>query len=160
MSFSEVMGRIGEPNRRRAIRLIAPRVQLTLAAYLILISVAFGVLEVFNSWSAYASLSKSTLSFAPPGLRQDILDQTQVYLHTSLALLAGFVFAILGVSIGYLNRLLGPNVALERFLRSLRSGNYSERVKLRSDDALHAELGNQLNQLAAQLEALDRSRDA
>ena len=159
MSLTDALfDRIVEPTRRRTVRLIKPRAQLELAAYLIFLSIAFVSLEVFNSWSAYARMAEHTISFAPAGLKQDVLDQTQSYLHTSLALLGGFVLAVLILSIGYVHRLLGPIVAFERYLRSLRGGNYAARITLRSGDHLYAELANQLNQLAAQLQESERSR--
>jgi nitrogen fixation/metabolism regulation signal transduction histidine kinase len=159
MTFTEALvDRIVEPTRRRTVRLIQPRAQLKLAAYLLLLSVAFISLEVFNSWSAYARIAEPTLSFGPAGLRQDVLDQTQAYLHTSLALLAGFVFCVVVLSVGYMHQVLGPIVAFERYLRTLRNGDYDKRIALRGNDHLYAELANQLNQLAAQLQESNRSR--
>ena len=158
MSLADsLVDHIAEPTRRRTVRLIRPRAQLELAAYVILLSVAFVSLELFNSWSAYAGIAEHTMSFAPSELRQSVLDQTQDYLQTSLVLLSGFVIAVLILSIGYLHRLLGPIVAIERFLRSLRSGNYDERIKLRGGDHLYGELASQLNQLAAELQESARS---
>jgi HAMP domain-containing protein len=158
MSFTEALvDRITEPRRRRTFRLVKPRAQLKLAALLILMSVAFVSLEVFNSWSAYALIAERTLSFAPGGLQQDVLDQTQSYFRTSLALLGGFVLFVLIFSVGYLHRLLGPIVALERCLQKLQNGDYSARITLRRNDHLYADLAQQLNQLAAQLES-NRSR--
>jgi hypothetical protein len=159
MSFAEALvARIAEPTRRRTIRLTQPRAQLKLAAYLIFASVGFVSLEIFNSWAAYARLAEHTLSFAPAASTQEVLDQTQDYLHTSLALLAGFAFSVLVVSIGYVHRLLGPIVAFERCLRALRSGDYAARIAVRSDDYLYAELASQLNHLAAQLQESVGSR--
>ena len=48
--------------------------------------------------------------------------------------------------------------AFERHLRALCSGNYAARVAVRSGDFVYAELADQLNQLAAQLQEYDRSR--
>ena len=153
MSLVEALvDRIAEPTRRRTIRLIRPRAQLTLAAYLVFTSAGFVSLEVFNSWAAYARLAEHTLSFAPAALAQEVLDQTKDYLHTSLALLAGFAFCVLIVSIGYVHRLLGPIVAFERCLRALRSGDYTARIAVRSNDRLYGELADQINRLAAQLQ--------
>jgi hypothetical protein len=158
MSLAEALAdRIAEPDRRRTIRLIQPRAQLKLAAYVIIASIVFVALEVFNSWAAYARLAEHTLSFAPAGLAQEVLDQTQDYLQTSLVLLIGFGFCVLILSIGYLHRLLGPIVAFERCLRALRSGNYSARVAVRRDAHLYAELANELNHLAEELEESVRS---
>ncbi len=145
--------RLVEPERRRAVRLIKPRAQLKLAAYLLILSGGFGLIQAFNSWSAYGQLAEAALATAPDPLKQDLLDQTQAYLNASLVLLVGYVLAVLAVSIGYLHRLLGPTVALERHLRALRRGDFTARVSLRGEDGhLYSELANQLNDLAAQFE--------
>jgi hypothetical protein len=158
MSLADTLvDRIVEPKRRRTVRLIRPRAQLELAAYVILLSVAFVSLEMFNSWSAYAGIVEHAISFAPPDLRQSALDQTQDYLHISLVLLSGFVIAVLILSVGYLHRLLGPIVAFERFARALRRGDYDARITLRSGDHLYAELANELNQLVAELQESART---
>jgi hypothetical protein len=147
-----IRDRFAEPERRRSVRLIRPRVQLTLAVYLLAISFGFGLLVAFNSWSAYARLFDGTLSSAPAPFRQDIMAQTHLYLNTSFALLGGYIVAILAVTIGYLHRVVGPTIALERHLRALQRGDYASRVSLRSDDHLYAELADQLNELASRLE--------
>jgi len=149
--------RLVEPESRRTVRLIQPRAQLKLFAYLLVISFAFILAEAFNSWSAYANLAEAALASAPAPLKQDVLDQTQAYLRCSAVLLAGYVFVVLAVSIGYLHRLLGPTVAIERHLRKLRNGDYTARIALRDGDHLYAGLASQLNDLASQLEA-SRSR--
>jgi hypothetical protein len=160
MSLAEaIVDRIAEPTRRRTIRLIRPRAQLKLAAYLLLLSAAFVGLAAFNSWTAYGRIAESTLSFAPSALKHDVLEQTQDYLRTSFVLLGGFVFAVVVLAVGYVHRLLGPIVAFERFLRTLRNGDYGARITLRSNDHLYTELASQINQLAAQLQESDaRSR--
>src|SRR5262245_20511908 len=101
---SAIKDRLSEPERRRTVRLIRPRVQLTLAIYLLAISFGFGLLVAFNSWSAYARLFEGTLATAPAPFREDITAQTHLYLNTSLALLGGYVIAILAVTIAYLHR--------------------------------------------------------
>ena len=150
--------RLTEPDRRRTVRLIDPSAQLKLAAYLLLISFGFTLIEGFNSWSAYGRLLEAGLESAPTDLRQDIAEQTRSYLYSSLALLAGYVFVVLAFSIGYLHRLLGPTVALERCLRALRNGNHSARVTLREDDRLFADMAKQINDLAAHIEKSAGSR--
>ena len=150
--------RLTEPDRRRTVRLIKPSAQMKLAAYLLIISFGFAVIAAFNSWSAYGRLLEAGLESAPAALRQDIAEQTQNYLHSSLALLAGYVVVVLAFSVGFLHRLLGPTVALERCLRALRNGDYSARMTLRDDDWTFAEVAVQLNDLAAQIEKSAGSR--
>jgi hypothetical protein len=144
--------RFAEPERRRTIRLIRPGVQLKLAIYLLAISFCFAGLVAFNSWSAYGRLFEGTLSTAPAPFQHDILEQTRPYLNISFALIAGYVIAVLGVTIAYLHRVIGPIVALERHLRALQRGEYGSRISLRSNDHLYAEMADQLNELASRLE--------
>jgi signal transduction histidine kinase len=138
--------------------MIKPGAQLKLAAYVLIISLGFALLGALNSWSAYRGLLESGLASAPTALMQDLQEQTQNYLRSSLVLLAGYVLVVLAFSFGYLHRLIGPTVALERCLRALGGGNYSARVTLRDDDHLYGELARQLNDLAAQIERAVGSR--
>jgi hypothetical protein len=157
MSFvAAIRDRLVEGDRRRSVRLIRPRVQLTLAVYLIAITLGFGLLVAYHSWAAYGRLVEGALATAPSLLREDITAQTHLYLNTSLALLGGYVLAILGVTIGYLHRVLGPTVALERYLHALERGEYRARLTLRSHDHLYFELAKQLNELASRLEGAKR----
>ena len=157
MSLTEALReRLLEPERRRAVRLIKPRAQLKLALYLLIISLGFGVLVAANSWSAYGKLVEGTLSTAPAPFKQDIMAQTQIYLNVSMLLLGGYVFTVLVVTIGYLHRLIGPTVALERQLRAMLRGDYASRLALRSSDQLYTELADQINELSSRLEGAAR----
>jgi hypothetical protein len=146
-----------EPERRRSIRLIKPRAQLTLAAYLIVVSIGFGLIKAFHGWSAYGVLLQRAIGALPAPMQQDILDQTRAYANTSLALLTAYMSVMVAVSIGYLHRLLGPIVALERYLRSIKDGNYSARLSLRKGDEHYADLAQHLNDVAAQMRRVDRA---
>ena len=159
MSLTEALReKLVEPERRRTIRLIKPRAQLKLAAYLLCITLVFAVLVAFNSWSAYGKLFEGTLSTAPAPFKQDIMEQTHSYMNISLVLLAGYVLVVLAVTIGYLHRLIGPTVAVERQLRAMLRGDYTSRLTLRSGDDLYADLANHLNDLTNRLEQAARSR--
>ena len=157
MSLTEALReKLVEPERRRTLRLIKPQAQLKLGVYLLFVSLVFGGLVAANSWSAYAKLFEATLSTAPAPLKHDILEQTRNYMNISLALLLGYVLTILAVTIGYLHRLIGPTVALERQLRAMLRGDYSSRLELRSNDDLYTELGDQINELASRIESASR----
>ena len=119
---------VADSERRRTVRLIKPRAQLKLAAYLVTISLGFCLIEGFNSWSAYGRLVEASLATAPTLLKQDIVEQTQAYLNSSLVLLAGYVIVVLAVTIGYMHRLLGPPSRIERHLRALQRGDYASRI--------------------------------
>jgi hypothetical protein len=157
MSIAETLRyRFKEPDRRRTVRLIKPGVQLKLAGYLLIITFFFGLVVGLNSWAAYGRLLEVGLESAPTDLRLDIAEQTRNYLYSSAALVACYVFVVLTFSIGYLHSLLGPTVALERFLHKLRKGDYSARLTLRDEDVVFAEVATQLNELAAQIEKTNR----
>lgn len=150
--FAALSELVAERERRRTVRLVKPRAQLVLAGYLFAVTAVFGVLVVFNSWAAFGVLYKSALSTAAAPFEAEILGQARLYLNTSLALLAGYVLCMLAVTIAYVNRLIGPTVALERHLRALKRGEYHSRLSLRSGDHLYEELADHLNELASRLE--------
>lgn len=157
MSLTEALrDRLLEPERRRAVRLIKPRAQLKLAIYLLLISLAFGGLAVANSWTAYGRLFEGTLSTAAAPFKPDIVAQTRIYLNLSALIVGSYVLTMLVVTIGYLHRLIGPTVALERQLRAMLRGDYASRLQLRSSDELYTELADQINELATRLESAAR----
>jgi hypothetical protein len=157
MSLTEALReKLTEPERRRTLRLIKPQAQLKLAVYLLFVSLVFGGLVAGNSWSAYARLIEATLVTAPAPLKNDILEQTRNYMNISLALLLGYVLAVLAVTIGYLHRLIGPTVAIERQLRAMLRGDYASRLELRNNDDLYTELADQLNELASRIESASR----
>jgi hypothetical protein len=150
--FGALSERMAEPERRRTVRIIKPRAQLVLAGYLLAVTAVFAALAALNSWSAFGTLLKMALSMAAAPFEADILGQARLYLITSLALLAGYMLCMLAVTIAYVHRLIGPTVAVERFLRALKRGDYGSRLVLRSGDELYVDLAKHLNELAAQLE--------
>jgi len=149
---ASIRQRLAEPERRRTIRMIRPGVQLKLALYLLGVSFVFALMLVFNSYAAYGKMLHGTLATAPAPFAQDIVEQTQPFLKTTSALLGGYVLTVLGVTIAYLHRVVGPIVAIERHLRALQRGEYSARVTVRSSDHLYTEVAEQLNELASRLE--------
>lgn len=149
---ASIRQRLAEPERRRTIRMIRPGVQLKLALYLLGVSFVFALMLGFNSYAAYGKMLHGTLATAPAPFAQDIVEQTQPFLKTTSALLGGYVLTVLGVTIAYLHRVVGPIVAIERHLRALQRGEYAARVTVRSGDHLYAEVADQLNELASRLE--------
>ena len=153
MSFvASIRERLAEPERRRSVRLIKPGVQVKLAIYLIAVTFGFTLLLAYNGWAAYGRLFAGSGTTAPAPFERDIIEQTRPFVHASLALLGGYVIAMLAITIAYLHRVVGPIVALERHLRALQRGDYTARVTLRSSDHLYADLADQLNELASRLE--------
>jgi hypothetical protein len=149
---ASIRHRLAEPERRRTIRMVRPGVQLKLALYLLGVSFVFSLMLGFNSYAAYGKLLHGTLATAPAPFTEDIVEQTQPFLKTTFVLLGGYVLTVLGVTIGYLHRVVGPIVAIERHLRALQRGDYTSRCSVRSSDRLYAEVADQLNELASRLE--------
>lgn len=158
MAVSE--GMLARRNQRHTLRLVQPGPQLRMGLAVIAVTLGFGLLFAANSYAAFGTLYATTLSTAPKIFEGDIFAQALPYLYVSLAILAGYVLAVLGVCVAMLHRLLGPTVALERQVRSLKLGDYSARISLRSDDHAYAELARHLNELGERLEARERSRTA
>ena len=139
-------------SERRSFRLLRPGVQLRLVSYVLAVSLVFGLLFAVNSWAAYARLFEAVLEGAPTDLAADVTAQTHHYARVTLVLLAAYGIAVVALTIAYLNRLLGPTVAIERHVRALEMGNYRSRIELRGDDAVYHELAGRLNRLAQQLD--------
>lgn len=138
--------------RRRLFRFAFPGPQLRLALCLLVITVLFAALFALNSYAAYGSIMEAALSIVPEGLRSDLSVQTAHYGSVTIALLLGYLLAVVGLSGASVHWLTGATVALERHVRALNAGQYGSRVKLREGDAVHAELARQLNALAAKLQ--------
>jgi hypothetical protein len=140
------------PEQRRLVRLSAPGPQLRLAVCVLGISLGFAVLFLLNSYAAYGPLMEKALSLVPEAFRSDLALQTVQYGSVTIALVIGYLLALVGLSGASVHWLTGATVAMERQVRALKSGDYTARVKLREGDAVHAELAKQLNELAAKLE--------
>lgn len=138
--------------RRRLLRFSAPGPQVRLALCVLAITLLFAALFAINSYAAYGPMLGAVLSVVPGAFRNDLALQTVQYGSVTIALLLGYLLAVVGLSGASVHWLTGATVALERHVRALKSGDYSARVKLRDGDAVHAELAKQLNELAAQLE--------
>lgn len=141
------------PDARRSFRLLRPRAQLRLAAYVLAVSFGFGLLFALNSWAAFARIFDATFGITAPVLMEEIGAQAWSYLSVTLALLVGYTITVVAVTISYLHRLLGPTIAMERHVRALEHGEFESRVTLRDDDEHYAELAERLNRLATRLEA-------
>jgi hypothetical protein len=137
---------------RRAFRLADPRLQVRLALGIFATTLVFGLLAVGNSYAAYKSLFDVALSTVPIPLGEVLLDQTRHFLTVTTILATGYALAVLGLSVIFVQRMIGPLVAIERHVRSLRSGDYSSRIGLRSGRSIFAVIAVQLNELAMRLD--------
>lgn len=143
---------------RRTLRLAQPGLQLRLAGAVLAVTLGYGLLFGLNTYGAFGRLYTATLSWAPSALGEDIGAQAQSYLRVSLALFLALATTLGGVCVAVLHRVLGPTVALERSVRALARGDYSQRVVLREGEIVFATLAQQLNTLADRLEAEELAR--
>ncbi len=145
-------GRLAAPNTRQSFRLLRPGVQLRLAFYVLGVSLGFAMLFAFNSWAAYGPIFDATLSTSPAPFAAEIGAQTKNYVGVSLVLLVGYSLTVLALTIAYMQRLLGPTVAMERHVRALERGDYTSRMTIREDEMLYREVAGRLNRLATRLQ--------
>lgn len=151
----------GQPARRyqrRTFRLIGGGVELRLGLVLLGLTVVFGGLFAANSSAAFGRIYDALLLTAPGVLEGEIVEQAWAYLLVSVAILVGYLVAVFAACIAFLNRLLGPTVAMERHVRALKLGDYGSRVKLRGSDHAYNEMARHLNELAERLGERDHAR--
>ena len=134
---------------RRAIGLgRRPLLQLKLPLILLAITVSFGALFAAHTWAAWGQL----ISFgaSEPWVGQLADEILRDYLTVSTAIATAYVAFLMLTCLAYTHRLLGPIVALERHLHSLRLGNATTRIRLREGDPL-AGVAEELNSLGPRL---------
>ncbi len=144
--------------QRRTFRRIGGGVELRLGLLLLGITCVFAVLFAMNSQAAFSKIYAALLRTAPEILEGEIGAQASAYLLASAAILVGYLIAVFAVCIAFMNRLLGPTVALERHVRALKLGDYDTRLKLRSGDHAYNEVARHLNELAERLAERDYAR--
>ncbi|HXV36818.1 MAG TPA: hypothetical protein VEC18_06705 [Myxococcota bacterium] len=137
---------------RRAFRFLQFGAQLRLPLYLLLITIAFMSLFAWHTHSAYSELYAMVMTAVPESYHEQILKQTQDFSVVGASILGGFVLTMVGFCVAYTHSLLGPTVPLRRHVQSLKDGNYRSRAKLRSSDAAHQGLADDLNELASILQ--------
>ena len=148
----------GRRYQRRTFRRIGGGVELRLGLLLFGITGVFALLFFVNSSAAFGRIYNALLLTAPDILEGEIGAQARAYLLASAAILAGYLVAVYALCVAFMNRLLGPTVALERHVRSLKLGDYSSRLNLRAGDQAYNELARHLNELAERLAERDHVR--
>lgn len=154
--MSTRLARLAAPGRRRTVRLLEPGVQLRLPAYLLLITLLFGVGFAANAWFAYADLYAHTMTEVPAVYDLTIREQTHSFLVVSALIGIGYVATLVSFALAYTHWLVGPTVAIRRHLSAIQSGDYSRRLALRGRDWLFRDLGRSLNDLCDQLQRQHR----
>lgn len=137
---------------RRSFRLGDPRHQVRLALTILATTVAFGLLAAGNSYAAYKSLVDAAVRTAPIPLFDLLSEQTGHFIRVTSILVTGYALAVIALSVIFVQRLIGPIVAIERHVRALKSGDYSSRVGLRRGQSIFSTLAVQLDELAMRLD--------
>jgi len=138
--------------------IIEPFQQLRIGLWAIGISVVFVVIiAAMISYSFYGQYQHMMEVFSvDPSLQWELVWNdaiiTNVYIMISIfvSYLAIMCFVIFKMT----HKVYGPLVSIERFIKKLEGGNYSERIRLREKDDLKR-LASKLNELA---ESLDKSK--
>ncbi len=119
--------------------LLKPLLQTKIGLYCILLSLLFasflGGLIYFNLAQFFQLVIEMTEA---PEEVQTILWQQISSMQTWVYLSLGFyILAVIGISVWYTHKLVGPVVAFSRHFESLEKGDFSVRTILRKNDAFH-----------------------
>ena len=138
MTVSVLRGPAGAQRKElsRLVRFLEPETQIRLPLYLLAVSVIFGLIMLGNVWGAYASLYRMAVAVSPISFGAIFRAQTLDFVLVSFAIGIGYAAVVFGLSAGYLHRLIGPTVALQRQVQSLKKGEYAARVVLRDGQAV------------------------
>lgn len=143
----------GHPDRKLRNFLLAPGIQTTMGFYTAILSFIFTIAVV---WILYINLFElGEIVLALTDSENKIQELFQEYIKNIRwhIITAGGVFfmAMIGLSVVYTHKMVGPTIAFSLHVNKLKEGDYSSRIKLRPGDAFH-ELGDELNELAEELE--------
>ena len=145
---------LGNDERRKARNfLLRPMLQIKLPLYILILSFIFGALAMLLGYFYFEQLYLMMLENTTQGsyLQNAISEQLNNFMESSVMLLIGYVFLVASITIIYTHRMIGPTVTLNRHIRALKEGHYSNRIALRKNDELK-DLAAELNELAEILE--------
>jgi methyl-accepting chemotaxis protein len=141
-------------SRRKTINLLLqPNLQLKLPLYVLLVTLMYALLlwavlyRGFEGFYKFIMLQSNVGEQVGPIIKY----QTNAVITVLSVMTIAYVILIIGLSVIYLHRLVGPTIAFRRHIRALRNGEYSSRIKLRKNDAFR-EVAQDLNDLAASLD--------
>lgn len=132
--------------------LLSPGLQTWLAFYSIVISFIFAASVFVILYLNFYELVESILLLTDAQEEVRILIQNYWTTSQFLVYVCLFVYIALmvGVTIWYTHRMVGPTIAFRRHILSLCDGKYVARTNLRKGDAF-LEVAEALNQLSEQL---------
>lgn len=140
--------------------LLKPGLQTVLGIYSILISFLFATSIMIILYLNFSDLIESilVLTDAPDEVRDIMANywyDSQMYVY--LACLV-YIVAMIGLTVWYTHRLVGPSIAFRRHILSLIAGKYYAKTNLRRGDAFE-EVADALNTLSETLSDQEKERD-
>jgi len=149
-----ILNRLRLKEHRKARNLLLqPVLQLKLALYVLLLSLAFVLITVLFGKlyfeQTFITLFENTTQ--AEYIQAVITRQINSFKSLSLLLLAVYAVLMVVLAAVYTHRMIGPTLPIMRHVKALNDGFYSHRVKLRRYDCFQ-DLANELNALAETLE--------
>ena len=133
--------------------LLQPRLQLKLPLYLLLLTAAFALLLWIVLHQGFQGVYELILlqSGVDEEIRNIVKYQSGALVIVVTTMLIVYVLGTIGITVGYMHKLVGPTKAFQRHISELKNGVYSSRLTMRKNDAF-SEVAQELNELAEILE--------
>lgn len=143
-----------KPQRQIRNFVLSPSLQLKFSLLPLALSLVFAIAFVVQLVYLYNQYVDLIIDYTE--VREQILEiidgqKSRFYMIVSVYC-AIYVIVSTAIAIVMTHRLIGPTIAFRRHIKSLSDGKYDSRITLRKADAF-SELAEDLNQLAAKLEA-------
>lgn len=152
------MSIVGKARKSRNIRtiLIEPFKQIKLGLYVLSITLTFVVLSAWLVWLAFSSQYEHIMGIfnvVDPNIKLKLLTNDIFYTNAIrlIVFLAIFVVVLFTVIFRTTHRIYGPIVSIDRFVKDIVRGDYSQRIIIRRNDELQ-DLVRNLNNMAETLE--------
>jgi signal transduction histidine kinase len=147
-----------EKPKKRSLKnlLIEPMKQVRFGIYMLVITISYSlitnILLVGSFYEQYRHVM-AIFNVVDPHLRWELISDEVFYSNiTRLAVcFVLFLIVLFTAIIKLTHRFYGPIVAIRKFIRELKEGNYSSRITLRRRDELQ-DIAKELNSLAEALE--------
>ena len=152
----------GQSTKRKTKNLLLqPGLQLKLPLYVLMLTFVFAALSWVILYQGFQGLYEFIMlqGYVSEQIGSVIKYQTHAVIVIFTALTIVYVVLVLGFSIVYLHKLVGPTIAFRRHIEALVKGNYSARLTLRRNDAFW-EIAQDLNDLAASLEHKNQAENS
>lgn len=134
-------------------KLVAPFLQIKMGIYVLILSLLYSLIfgiYLYNSYEEQLFRFEATYQGDNPisFFQQSMQSQ---YIFAIACLIIVFLLTTIWIVIRRTHRMYGPMVAMGKFIDSMSAGNYTERLKVRTDDDFQ-ELVDSLNRLSERLQ--------